>query len=124
MLHNIARIIGSIAVFGVSMVFMLIVCVCAWDLFVNGKLYYCTDGGTLDFICVGDWVHHPESVKHIVPRSMSEPDEIKAGWSLTLLWVLWSTFLAVSVFLSSFSAFGLWRATSLNKAPSALPPTP
>jgi len=60
----------------------------AWNAFASGKLYYCADGGTMDFIFVGDRVHHPESVAQVVPRSMSNPDEIKAGWSIKGLWCL------------------------------------
>jgi len=80
-----------------NLVLMAFVCTWAWDAFVNGKIYYCTDGGTFDFLLGGgDWVHNPESVARVVPRSMSEPDEIKNGWSITGLWYLWSTFVAVS----------------------------
>ena len=105
------RVLGSSVVFIVSLLAMLIASTMAWDAFINGKLYYCTDGGTLDFLFVGDWVHHPESVAHIVPRSMSEPDEIKAGWSIAGLWFLWISFVAVSVFVSALFARMVWCAT-------------
>ena len=118
------RILGSVGVFAMSMLLMAFVCVWAWDAFVNGKLYYCTDGGTMDFIFVGDWVHHPESVAHVVPRSMSEPDEIKAGWSISGLWCLWGGFVASSVCISTLFAAGLWRATTPNKALQATATAP
>jgi hypothetical protein len=100
---------------------MASVCTWAWDAFVNGKVYYCTDGGTLDFLFVGDWVHSPESVAQVVPRSMSEPDEIKNGWSNTGLWCLWAAFVAVSVFLSALFALTIWRTTSPNIRLQATP---
>ena len=107
-----ARTTGSVGIFVVSLLVMAIVCVWAWDAFVNGRLYYCTDGGTMDFIFVGDWVHHPESVAHVVPRSMSEPDEIKAGWSVPGLWCLWCAFVGGSTLVSALLARALWSATS------------
>lgn len=102
----------------VSLLIMAVVCTVTWDGLFNGKLYYCTDGGTLDFLCVGDWVHHPESVALVVPRPMSEPDEIKQGWSITGLWCLWVGFVLTSVFISALLAGMLWRATSPNKGTS------
>lgn len=100
--------------FFASVLLMLFFCIPAWDAFVNGKLYYCTDGGSLDFICVGDWVHHPESVAHIVPRPMDKPDEIKSGWSIRGLWYLWGAFVGGSVLVSALFAGALWRAGSPN----------
>ena len=105
------RILGCLVLFVVSFLLMIVASTMAWDAFVNGKLYYCTDGGTLDFLFVGDWVHHPESVAHVVPRSMSEPDEIRAGWSLAGLWCLWIAFVAVSVFVSALFARIFWIVT-------------
>jgi hypothetical protein len=106
--HNISRLLASVVVFSVMLMLMIFFCTWGWDAFVNGKVYYCTDGGTLDFWFVGDWVHHPESVAHVVPRSMSEPDEIKAGWSLAGLWILWAGFIAVSVCISGVAARIIW----------------
>jgi hypothetical protein len=114
MLRTLARTIGTFGVFAISLLFMAMVCTVTWDLFVNGKLYYCTDGGTLDFLFVGDWVHHPESVAHVVPRPMSEPDEIKNGWSITGLWCLWAAFVIISVFISALFARLLWTAAAPN----------
>jgi len=107
-----ARSLASVGVFAMSMLLMAFACILAWDALVNGKVYYCTDGGTMDFIFVGDWVHHPESVSQIIPRSMSQPDEIKAGWSITGLWCLWCGFVAGSVLFSALFAGSLWRASS------------
>ena len=94
-----------------SVLLMAFVCTWAWDAFINGKLYFCTDGGTLDFWCVGDWVHHPVSVAHVVPRPMGEPDEMKTGWTLTRLWCLWGGFVFFSAVVSLVFARMLWLAT-------------
>jgi hypothetical protein len=93
---------------------MLFACVWAWDAFVNGKLHFCTDGGAMDFICVGDWVHHPESVAQIAPRAMSEPDEIRSGWSIVGLWCLWLAFVGGSVLVSAAAGRSVWSKMSLN----------
>jgi hypothetical protein len=83
---------------------------------INGRVYYYTDGGPLDFLFgVGDWVHDAESVAQVVPRSMSEPDEIKNGWSIAGLWCLWGVFIALSGAISALFAWMLWRAGSVNK---------
>jgi hypothetical protein len=115
---RIATWLGSVGVFFMSMLLMLLFCVPAWDALVNGKLYYCTDDGTMDFILGpfgGGWVHHPESVPHIVPRPMDQPDEIKTGWSITGLWCLWGAFVGGSVVVSALFAAALWRASSPNE---------
>ena len=103
--------------FFMSMLLLLFLCIPAWDALINGKLYYCTDGGTMDFILGpfgGGWVHNPESVPHVVPRPMEQPDEIKTGWSITGLWCLWGAFVGGSVLVSALFAGGLWRAGSPN----------
>ena len=102
--------------FFMSMLLMAFICIWVWDAFVNGKLYYCTDGGTMDFIFVGDWVHHSESVPRVTPRPMEKPDEIKAGWSMTGLWFLWGAFVGSSVLVSALFAGAFWRASSPNQA--------
>ncbi|MEW6157175.1 MAG: hypothetical protein AB1813_07055 [Verrucomicrobiota bacterium] len=114
--RNAARAMVSLGVFGMSMVLVALVCTFAWDAFVNGKVYYCNDGGTLDFLIgVGDWVHNPESVAQVVPRAMSEPDEIKDGWSITGLWWLWFAFVVASLAISALFSGMLWRLSSANK---------
>jgi hypothetical protein len=118
---SITRVVGSVGVFFMSMLLLLFLYVPAWDALANGKLYYCTDGGTMDFILGpfgGGWVHHPESVAHVVPRPMEQPDEIKTGWSITGLWCLWGAFVGSSVLVSALFAVGLWRAGSPNKRPA------
>jgi hypothetical protein len=111
-----ARALGSFGVFGIILLMMAFVCTLAWDTFINGKLYYCTDGGTLDFLFVGDWVHHPVPVAHVVPRPMSQPDEIKEGWSITGLWCLWSAFVLVSAFISAALARVFWLAAKSTQS--------
>jgi hypothetical protein len=108
-----------------SMLLMLLLCIPDWDALVNGKLYYCTDGGTMDFILGpfgGGWVHYPESVPHVVPRPMDRPDEIKTGWSITGLWSLWGAFVGASVLVSALFAAALWRASSPTRWSTQQPP--
>ena len=111
-----ARTLRSVGIFALSLMLMAVVCTWAWDAFINGRVYYCTDGGGLDFlVAVGDWVHDAESVAQVARRSMSEPDALKDGWSLTGLWCLWGAFVAVSIGLSALFAGLFWRAGSANK---------
>ena len=113
---KIAKVLGRVGAFAMSLALMAFVCTWAWDAFINGKAYYCTDGGSLDFLFgVGDWVHNAESVAQVAPRAMSEPDEIKAGWSISGLWCLWTGFVFVSVVISAMFAWMLWPAGSANK---------
>ena len=127
MCGSLARFLGSVGVFFMSTLLMLFLCVPVWDALVNGKLYYCTDGGTIDFIfgpLGGGWVHHPESVAHIVPRPMDKPDEIKTGWTITGLWCLWGALAGGSALVSTFFARALWRAGSPNETLHATAATP
>ena len=97
--------------FVVSLVCFAIACTLVWDGFINGKLYDCTDGGSLDFWFVGDWVHHPVPVEHVVTRrSMSEPDTIKLGWTVAGLWRLWACFVVLSVLGSFIFACVPWTS--------------
>ncbi|HSU53977.1 MAG TPA: hypothetical protein VLT36_07975 [Candidatus Dormibacteraeota bacterium] len=109
----------SLVLLVISLLIMGAVCIGAWDAFVNGKLYFCTDGGSsMDFIFVGDWVHRPESVSHVIPRPMDQPDEIKRGWTIRGLWCLWCAFVSGSVLVSAFFSGLVWRTISPNKPPA------
>lgn len=85
---------------------MTVFCTWMWDAFLNGKVYYCTDGGMFDYWRPGDWVHaHDGSsiveVDKIVPaHSMSDPDTIKRGWCVARLWDMWAAFLGGSLVIS------------------------
>ena len=98
--------------FLIAFAMIVAACTVSWDWIVNGKLYDCTDGGDLDFWFVGDWVHHPVAVDHVVHgRFMSEPDLIKTGWSLARLWGLWWSFVAFSLIASVVFACFPWVRT-------------
>jgi len=78
-----------------------------WQCFATDKLYHCTDSGWLDFLAPGQWVHHPVvATKIVASRSMSEPDTIKAGWSITGLWCLWFSLVGASIIGSTLFS---WR---------------
>src|SRR5690348_16935789 len=81
----------------------LLVCTIAWGAWFPGKLYNCTDAVGFDFLQPGNWVHgNYVTVVKINPYdSMSMPDSIKEGWSVPKLWLLWWSFVAVSVAISA-----------------------
>lgn len=86
-----------------------------WEHFVNGLLYNCTDGTRFDFFFPGDWVHNPVLAEEIVTnRTMSEPDLIKSGWTVTRLWLLWCAFAAGSVSIG-FAAASLKWPSRMNQ---------
>jgi hypothetical protein len=88
---------------------LAIVCTVVWQQLVTDTLYHSTDALWLDFLRPGHWVHNPVSVAHVVrSRSMSEPDTIRAGWSLAGLWSLWYSCLGVSVLLGILLARLPW----------------
>ena len=92
-----------------TLVVMAMLCSLAWDGLVNGRLYDSTHGGSLDFWFVGHWAHNPVTVDRVASgRSMIEPDTIKAGWSITGLWSLWSCFVASSLLVSLAFATVSW----------------
>lgn len=105
--------VKSIAKFLIVLVSMTIVCTIAWQ-FVGERFYDCTDDDILGYLRPGGWVHvwdnHPIVAVHQIVhnRSMSEPDTIKEGWSVTRLWGLWFSFFAVSFFISLLLARVPW----------------
>jgi hypothetical protein len=106
-MHSIPKISAK---FLVTLIVMTILCTVVWQQFVTDTLYHCTDALWLDFLRPGHWVHEPvASVAQVVRRrSMSEPDTIRAGWSMTGLWSLWYSFVGVSVAVSALLARAPW----------------
>jgi hypothetical protein len=100
--------------FVVSFFLMTIICTIVWQEVVNERLYDCTDAFGFDYWQPGNWVHnaggHPVLAVHQVVhhRSMSEPDTIKAGWSVTDLWYLWYSFVVISLVVSTLLALVPW----------------
>lgn len=83
-----------------------------WAQFVTDRLYNCTDSGGFDYLYPGQWVHNAIAVDQVISgRSMSEPDTIKAGWTMTGLWCLWCSFGVVSVLVSVILARIPWIST-------------
>jgi hypothetical protein len=122
------RLIARCATFLLAMLLCTVFCTILWQNFVTDKLYNCTDPAWLDFLSPGDWVHdwdhhHPIAVvaKVVTGRSMEEPDEIKAGWSVTRLWWLWCSWVAASMLASYLVSRWLWppgRPRSLPGEPA------
>lgn len=95
--------------FFITLIVMMVVCTVVWQRFVTDKLYNCTDSVPLGFLHPGKWVHNAVVVQEvIVPRSMSEPDTLKEGWSMSRLWWLWYSFLVVSLAVSMGLAWIRW----------------
>ena len=105
-LHFMIRMFKSAAKFFIVMTVMAVICSMVWGEFVTDRLYNCTDAIGFDYTHPGDWVHSGGTrpvafVPHVVAgRSMSEPDTIKEGWSVTGLWCLWFSFVVVSLIVS------------------------
>jgi hypothetical protein len=103
------RIVKCAAKGVIVMFVMTIVCTFVWQEFVTDNLYKCTDPGWLDFLSPGNWVHGQFAIVPIVKaRAMSDPDTIKAGWSISRLWYLWYSFVAVSLVISILLARLRW----------------
>lgn len=118
-LHFMSRIVKSVAVFTVALFGMTIVCIIFWQVFVTEFLYDCTDDNILGFLTPGNWVHFYHGVIYVPRvvhgRSMSEPDSIKAGWSVMGLWCLWYSFVSVSLVVSALLARKTWIICGSDK---------
>jgi hypothetical protein len=100
--------------FSFAFVIMTIICAVAWETFVDDRLYHCVDGGPIDYLTPGDWVHDHNGdpiqtvdVVHAV-GDMSGPDTLKTGWTVARLWYLWFSFVGVSVAISAALASPRW----------------
>ena len=113
------RVFKSVAKFVIVIFVMTIVCTIVWQEFVTDRLYNCTDPGWLDFLSPGDWVHSHNGPVKFVPvitgGAMSDPDTIKDGWSVTRLWYLWFSFVAVLTVTSILLARIRWVPKKLTK---------
>jgi hypothetical protein len=112
------RIPKFTAKFVFVMLAMTIVSMVVWQEFVTDRLYNCTDALWFDFLRPGfGWVHGNVAYVPVVVsgRSMSEPDTIKAGWTMTRLWLLWFSFIGVSVAVSLWLAWLSWLPKRWNE---------
>lgn len=97
----------NIVKFSLSLVVMVVVCTNVWDNVIMENLYNCTDDNMFGFLTPGDWVgafgtFPVVQVDHIThnAQSMSDPDTIRRGWTVTDLWLVWLAFVAVSLIIS------------------------
>lgn len=105
-----------VAKFSIVMYLMMIVCSIVWQSVVVEYLYDNTDDNLVGFMgpFFGDfWIGQGGfpivAVKHVVhSRSMSDPDEIKEGWSIPKLFCLWLSLFAISIGLSIWLAKIPW----------------
>jgi hypothetical protein len=119
-----AKIVISIIIFSVAMIGMTIVCTALWDELLNGKVYGCSDGGNADYWMlswagIGNGNYSVATVKTINITSMSDPDELKEGWSVARLWSVWYSFFGASLMVSFFFASLPWW--KIRCAPSSIP---
>jgi hypothetical protein len=115
------RVLKNAAKFFVALIVMTICCALAWEV-VSEQFYDCTDAASFDYLQPGNWVHRDVVIvdRVIHHRSMSEPDTIKAGWTVARLWVLWYSFVACSGIVSLLLAFVPW-ARKRSKQTNSLP---
>ena len=108
------RILAFVVEFTLAMIVTTICCAAFWEVSLDGKVYSCSDGGMIDYLTPGDWVHslasHPVTVvsKIVPPRDMSYPDAIKVGWSVDKLWHIWISLLCASLAISAAFASLPW----------------
>jgi len=102
--------------FIVSIIVMTIICTIVWQDFVTEYLYDNTDENMMGFLdpfsgdfWIGEGGFPVVTVQHVVHgRGMSEPDEIKEGWSIPKLWCLWFSFVVFSLVISIVFARVTW----------------
>jgi len=93
-----------------------------WQFYFPENIYNCTDDNMCGFFRPGDWIHgNYVAVHKVVPSlSMSEPDTIKKGWSITKLWCAWWLFIVASVAISASLTFLIFRPRK-SKSDQAIP---
>jgi hypothetical protein len=117
--------------FVVSIMTMTILCTIVWQAFVTEYLYDNTDDNIMGFfgpffgdLWIGEGGFPIVAVQHVVHgRSMSDPDEIKAGWSVPKLLCLWSSFVAASLVISIALARLRWIPRQILDSVEALSQT-
>lgn len=93
-------VIGFILLFGAFTLMMAAV----WEFTIHERVYNCTDSLPFGYFSPGTWVHGDIVYLEDIPfgRSMSEPDAIKVGWSMSKLWTLWIGMVITSAVFSWF----------------------
>jgi hypothetical protein len=81
----------------------LAVCTILWEAVVATNVYHCADQGFLEFLDPGQW-YHPQY-----------GDTLRAGWTETALWQLWSTMLAASVVIAIAISWMFRRKENQNQ---------
>lgn len=100
--------------FVASLFVMMVTCTLVWQGVVAQYLYDYTGDNMAGFLTPGDWVYGSDGQPIVVVdkiihgRFPSEPDTIKRGWSVTGLWYLWISFIAVSLLVSVVAARLPW----------------
>jgi hypothetical protein len=98
---------------------MTIVCTVAWAVFIDGKLYNCTDGVMgypipVDLLNLWHDQWPLKFVSHVnLNDNIGDPDTIKQGWTAGKLWELWFAFFTASVVISALLAWLPWPSPGL-----------
>jgi hypothetical protein len=118
-----ARLTAITATFLIAILFCIVLSTIVWGDLVVGHLFNCTDSLPFNFLNPGDWVHgNYVFVPNINPSDpMDKPDSIKEGWSIPKLWLLWCSFVAVSIAISVSLPFLIFRPQKLKPALTTLP---
>ena len=118
---SIKRKFEIVAKFVFSTIVMTIICTIVWQDVVTEYLYDNTDENMMGFLdpfsgdfWIGEGGFPIITVQHVVHgRSMNDPDEIKAGWSIPKLQCLWTSFVVVSLAISVLLARIPWIPSRL-----------
>jgi hypothetical protein len=117
------RKLKTILKFAIVMFAMAIVSEIIWDEFVAQNLYDCTDSLPFGYFSPGHWVHFYHGVVYVPhvthDHSMSDPDSLKQGWSVTGLWCLWFLLFAISTVISCVLAYLRWTPNSTTPSSQA-----
>lgn len=121
------RKLKTIVKFAIVMFAMAIACEIIWDEFVAQNLYDCTDALPFGYFSPGHWVHVYHGVVYVPhvthDHSMSDPDSLKQGWSVTGLWCLWCLLFGISTAVSCVLACLRWTPSSTTPSNQSLEPS-
>jgi len=100
--------------FVAALFFTTVIATIVWGRFIDGYLYSCSDG-VMGYPLPADLLalsHDKWPLKTVPiidqPTGMNDPDLIKEGWTAAGLWVLWASFLGISLAISIALASLVW----------------
>jgi hypothetical protein len=109
------KLVSITAIFLPVLIAMTVLDTFFWEGCLNGQVCACSDGGTFDYwirdwSTIGDGKFPAVVVERIHPfKDMSDPDQIKAGWSVRLLWLIWYSLLIGSLAVAALFSSLVWN---------------